>query len=488
MTLATRQIPMTNAPDADAADVRSTDVLILGGGISGLSLAHWLRRDNLDVHVLDRNAQPGGVIGTLRKNDFLFERGPNTVLDKYDSFDDLLAGAGLDGELLRVPLRTQTRHIWLNGRLHPVPMNPLAFLASPLLPVAGKLALLREPFVARRDDDETIADFVQRRLHASWVSNLVTPMVSGIWAGDPARLSIAHAFPIMKALERRGGSLVRGAWLRARDRRRGAPSADAPTTKARKHLVSFRDGLQRLPAALADRLADRYHGSVQVDAIAARADGGYEVRARGPAGALRWRARRLVIAAEADEAARWLAPLDAEAAAVLRAFPYNRLAVVGLGIRAGDARLPAGFGFLVPRGQGVRILGAIINSNFLPGRAPAGCAVLHVFIGGELDPAAADLAEDELLGLARRDLRRTVDWRGEPLALHIERWPRAIPQYDLRHSERMRQIAAAEARHPGLHLVGNWRGGVSIPDRVQYNRELAGRIVAAASAPAPARP
>jgi oxygen-dependent protoporphyrinogen oxidase len=465
-------------PEAD--NIRRADVLICGGGISGLSLAAWLDREGIAAHVLDKNADPGGVIQSLRVDGFQFERGPNTVLDKYESMDGLLAWAGLEGEVVRVPLRSQKRHVWLRGALREVPTGPLAFLATPLLPLTAKLALLCEPFVRCNPNDESVADFARRRLGEAWVRNLIGPMVSGIWAGDPERLSIEWAFPIMKRMERDGGSLLLGAVRHLR--RKAAERKAAGKPRRVKNLLSFRGGLETLPRALARRLGERYHPRTAITSIEPIDGGGFRVRTEQNGQAADWQTRELVVAAEAAEAARWLRAMDGELAAVLDAFPYNRLVAASLGIETADVRLPEGFGFLAPRGEGLRILGAILLSNFFPDRAPGGCAAMSIFIGGELDPAAFDLDDDEIFGLVRRDLRRAIGWTGRPRSLHIERWPRAIPQYDLRHGARMRQIEAAEKRWPGLSLMGNWRGGVSVPDRVeatwQLSRELAGLATA----------
>jgi oxygen-dependent protoporphyrinogen oxidase len=462
--------------DAPAGGGRPVDVLICGGGISGLSLATWLRRAGVEAVVLDRNATPGGVIGTLHQDGFIFERGPNTILDKYDSFNELVQLAGLEDEIIRVPLATQQRHVWLGGRLNQVPTNPLAFLRTPLLPREDKLNLFREPFVPPVRDDETVADFVRRRLGKAWLRNLVTPMVSGIWAGDPERMSTEHSFPVMKEMERDGGSLIRGAFRRIR--RIAAERKAAGLPRRKKNLVSFLGGLQRLPIALAEKLGENYHSGVSITSLHPLEGGGFSVAALHGDHEETWTARELVIAAEADQAAKWVEPFDAETAIALRSVPYNRLAVVGLGLGAADAALPPGFGFLAPRGEGLRILGAIINSNFLPGRAPAGAAALTIFIGGELDPAAADLSEEELIEHVRHDLGLALQWRGAVRSAYVEHWPRAIPQYDMLHANRLRWIAAAEARWPGLNLVGNWRGGVAVGDRVETTLKLADAIQA----------
>jgi oxygen-dependent protoporphyrinogen oxidase len=464
---------------------RRVETLVCGGGISGLSLAAWLAMDGREAHVLDKNADPGGVISSFEIDGFTFERGPNTVLDKYDSMDRLLEWAGLAGQAVRAPLASQKRWVWMNGALREAPMSLGRFLATPLLPFTSKLALLGEPFVGVGPPDESIADFVRRRLGEPWLANLITPMVSGIWAGNPEQLSIRWAFPIMKALEQEGGSLLFGAVRHMRRKAAERRTAGLPSRRP-KTLLSFRGGLATLPRALAARLGERYHASTRVESIeppSPTANGGgqglWRVRARerGRDAPCEWQAERLAIAAEGREAAAWLRPMDPELGALMESFPYNRLAVASLGIeRSGAPGLPEGFGFLVPRGQGLRVLGAIVLSNIFPDRAPDGCAAMSVIAGGELDQAAFDLADDELEGLVRRDLRRAIGWDGRARVLRVERWPVAIPQYDMRHGARMRQVEVAEARWPGLSLMGNWRGGVGVPDRVEAMSKLAQEI------------
>ena len=454
-------------------------VVVVGGGISGLALGAWLAREDVDVLVLEREERPGGVIDTFADEGFLFERGPNTIMSKHASLDALLEWAGLAGRAAHVALRGQTRHIWLKGRLHEAPSGPVSFLTSGLLPLGAKLAPLREPFVRRVAGDESVAAFIRRRLGEAWLRNLVSPFVSGIWAGDPEQLSAEQAFPMLKRMEREAGSLIRGMFAR----KKTAGGGDAAKGKRRpREMVSFAEGLGTLPRGLAARLGERYRGGMTVRGIEALAGGGFAVRAAGVDGAEeRIECERVVLTTPAKITAELLEGMRGvelpaalgEAARALRATPHATLAIASVGIESGQACVPKGFGFLVPRGEGVRILGAITASNFIAGRAPAGCAALSVFIGGALDPEAAELDDAALRELVLRDLGTTIGLKGAPRVFALQRWRGALPQYDLGHAARVAKYAAAEASTPGLHLAGNWRGGTALAERIEVMRELA---------------
>lgn len=458
-------------PSADDK-IRRAGALILGGGISGLALAAFLRRDGVDAVVLERSERPGGAIGSLEHEGFVFERGPNTVLDKYASLDELIEWAGLNEAAVRVPMRSQARHVWLKGALHPAPTGPGTFMRSPLLSFKSKLALMREPFVRAEPGDETVAAFVTRRLGREWLENLITPVVTGIWAGDPERLSIAHAFPVMKEMERDGGSILRGAMKqKLRARKEG---------RRKKRLVSFVGGLQRLPRAIALKLGEAYQGRAEALTVSAAPGGEWAVRVLRPNGEEIWKTPRLVVAAEGHQSAEWLRPHNAELATALDAVRYNQLAIVSLGIDAAGAALPPGFGFLAPRRQGLNILGCITNSNFIPSSAPPRCATMAVFTGGDLEPGVLDLEDQKIVEVVIRDLRKALKWDGRVKAMHIQRWPRGIPQYDMNQGAREALFERAEADRPGLYLAGNWRGGVAVGERVERMKELAARMKAAA--------
>jgi oxygen-dependent protoporphyrinogen oxidase len=447
-----------------------TDVLVCGGGISGLATAAWLRQKQVNVHVLEKSSRPGGVIHTEQHGDYLFETGPSTILNRHASMDELVGFAGLEDACIRVPIRSPARHIWFRGRLHRVPGSPLAFLGSGLLPWSSKLGILRELFVSPVTEPESVTQFIRRRLGQPWLENMVTPMISGIWAGDPGQLSVEHAFPTLKALEKEHGSLIKGMFRTMKQKRRDPNRRIA-------QMVSFREGSEALPRALALKLGEHFHASTTVNHIRPREGGGFEVEITSAGEHATWTADRVVLAADAGVTAGWVRNLDTALSAALQNQPYNRLTIVGLGIAKKDLEhLPDGFGFLCVRDHGLRILGAIIASNFFAGRAPDDACTLTVFTGGELDPAVMDLDDGQLGGAVKRDLARALGWNGKEQCRVIRRWERGIPQYDMRHGERLKQLAEAEARHPGLHLAGNWRRGTSIAECIENARLLAEQL------------
>lgn len=452
-------------PQQRASGGSELDLAVLGGGISGLALGAWAVEAGLRVAVFESSDRPGGVMDSARSGPFLFEVGPNTVLDRDPSFDDLLRWAGLENRALRVPMRGMARYIWHAGRLHAVPSSPISALTTGLFSWGGKLRVLREPWIPAVKEDESLEAFAVRRLGREAYERALVPMVSGISGGDPARMSTEFSFPLMKALEREGGGLFRG--MLARRKLPGAPP------RRPLHMISFPDGLGELPRAIAARLGDRYLSGRTVDRLTPLTGGaGFELRA----GAEHWISREVALCAPASTAAAWIRPWAPEAAVRLDAVHYCPLSVVGLGVERGSLKLPPGFGFLTTKGSGVRVLGAIFNSTFFPGRAPEGLELLTVMLGSDRDPQAASLPDDELLAQVRRDLATVLGWNGRAAETRIMRWPAAIPQYGLDHALLLGALEAAETRFPGLHFFGNWRGGAAVGERVRLARELADRL------------
>jgi protoporphyrinogen/coproporphyrinogen III oxidase len=436
---------------------------VVGAGLSGLVRALTLLEENEEVVVYEASDRPGGVVRSERRDGFLLELGPNTVRGTPE-VAELVRTLGLSERVL-IADRRLPRFIEFRGRLHPIAPGP-GILATRLLSTPGKLRLLAEPFVRRASAErESVREFFARRLGGEVADRLIAPFVSGVWAGDASRLSIAHAFPTVARWEAEHGSLLRGAIA---SRRR-----DRPRDPGFKGLLSFPDGLQELASALAARLGERLRRRTAVRRIVPAA-GLWTVEADDGTRGF----ERLVIASPAREAAALLREIDPDAAAALDAIPYPPLAVLHFAApRDSASALPVGFGHLVvpEPGSRRRVLGAVWSSCLFPGRAPDGEILLTAFAGGARDPEILSATDAELARIAGSELAGSLRLRTPPRLLRATRYARALPQYDLGHGARMEALAAAEARHSGLSLLGSYRGGVSVGDVVRNARQPADR-------------
>ena len=426
-------------------------IVVVGAGLSGLTAAYALIRSGRDAVVLERSQRPGGVVRTERIDGFLLEAGPNTVR----STPELAYLAGelgvADQMLLSSP--GAPRFVDFRGRLHRLPSSPGSFVASGLLSTAGKLRLLAEPFQPRGTrDDESVRDFFARRLGSEVADRLVEPFVAGIFAGSASRLEAASAFPTLTRWDRAHGSLVRGAFLERR--------AKAGEPRAPRGLVSFRDGLETLPRALARALGQSLRPATPALGIERR---GSRWVVRTSAGD--FEGTSVWLASPAPIAAELIRSVSPEAADALDAVPHPPLAVLHLAWpRSALVRPLEGFGHLVVPDRERRILGAVWSSSLFPGRAPEDYALLTVFLGGARDPEILESSDDDLAIAAARDLAAEGVTRGSPRVVMTTRWERAIPQYEAGHGARMAALERAEAELPGLRFLGSYRGGISVGD------------------------
>ncbi len=449
------------------------DCIVLGGGISGLTAAFLLREKGFSVALLEASDRPGGSILTWKHEGFLFELGPNTVLNNAFEIDSLCEKAGILSRRLTAAPAAKVRYIVKGGRLVKLPGGPLGFAATPLFSLRAKLRLFRELFVppAPPEAEETIAAFVRRRLGEEFLAYAVGPFVSGVYAGDPEKLSVRHAVPKIHALEKEHGSLIRGAVAK----RKGPAPAGG--------LFSFPEGLEELPRKLAGLLGGSFRPATA--ASAAHRDGdGFRVEATGPSGArLSFGARAVVCALPASAAARVLSPLGGEFPAGIASLPYADVAAVCLGYRREQmGHSLAGFGFLCPEAESRHVLGCLFPSSLFPGRAPAGHVALTAFVGGAVHPERAAEPETAVLEKTVAALRDLLAVRGEPVVSRVERWCPAIPQYNVGHGRHKAAADALERGTPGLFVSGNLLHGVSLGNCVQNATAVAARAEAHLSA------
>lgn len=446
-------------------------IAVLGAGVTGLVAAHRLTQLGHRVRVFEQSDRVGGAVRTERCDGWLIEAGPNSLLSGEPALTRLVDELGLSQQVIHASPSAKNRYIVRRGRLISAPLSPPAFLTSPLFSPLGKIQILSELLARRRvrTSDVSLAEFVRGHFGNEFVDYALTPFVSGVYAGNPARLSARYAFPKLWKLEQTHGSLLRGQIAEAKARRSRGESVPA--------IFSFAHGLQTLTDTLASRLlAGAIAFNAALDAITPgekwnviwnQADGTHtqafdDIVVALPAHAL----ARLRIGSLAE---RPLAALDG--------VEHPPVTSLFLGFcREQIAHGLDGFGALVPAVEKRPLLGVLFSSSLFPQRAPDGHVALTVMIGGTQRPELASLPLDQLLALVLPDLSQLLGISGDPVFVRQTFWPRAIPQYNLGYERFSAAMALTERSHPRLHIGGQARDGISLPACVAAGEKLATRV------------
>ncbi len=443
---------------------------VVGGGISGLAAAYYLAERGAEVVLLEREPRLGGLMRTDCVDGCLVERGPDSFLASKPSALELIAALGLKDEVIASNDRGRITYILRKGRLIPLPEGVMMvapsrigpMLRTPLLGWRAKVGLGLEFF--RRPSppggDRSVEEFLAGHYGREVADYIAEPLLAGVYGGDPARLSAQAVLPQFVEMERRYGSLTRGAIAARRQADRNA----GPVFR------SLRRGL----GSLVERLVETLRGRVDfVTGAVESVERGFRLRVSGAT----LQADAVVVACPAWAAAPVLRPLSEELSPLLEGIPYHDALTVALGYSRSDcAGLPPGFGFLVPKLERERLLACTFVHNKFEGRAPANRAVLRCFFGGD----AMDLDDDAVVEAARGELRRILGLNATPLFANISRWPRAMAQYNVGHQDRVKRIESIVRAIPGLALAGNAYHGIGVPDCIRSGKE-------AAEALAPAR-
>ncbi|MDP2795257.1 MAG: protoporphyrinogen oxidase [Sulfurisoma sp.] len=446
-------------------------IAVLGGGISGLTAAHALMREGHEVVVLDRGATPGGRIRTERRDGFLVEHGPNSMISPAPDAEDLIASLGLGGERIDKGSGVRHRYLVRDGRAHALPLDPLGFFSSGFFSLRGRLRMLAEPFVRRGPQDESVADFVRRRFGRELLDYVFDPLVGGIYAGNPENLSMTALLPRLKQLELRYGSVVRGVAAKA------LAGMDPRFDPRRRNLFSFRQGMASLPRQLAAMLGSRVWSGVRVEGLRAEAGGGFYLSLRDSDCATSWRVDGVVVALPAYAAARVLTPLAPSVAAGLAAIEHPPLAVVALGYRRAQIAHPLdGLGLLTPTVEHRKVLGFLFSSTLFAQRAPDDHVLLTAYVGGARQPELAQLPREELIAMVRAEAADLLGARGDPVFDSLRYWRQSLPQPDLGHAQRIAALNELEGQYPGLVVTGNYVAGVSTAACIDAAIAAAGRI------------
>lgn len=443
-------------------------LVVVGGGPSGLAAA-WkasVEADragaSLEIVVLEADGEVGGKAQTEQAAGFLIETGPQGFLDDQPVVREMIDACGLQDEVLAPEPAANRRYIYRGGRLRELRRSPLAFAKSGLLGPLGLARMAMEPLVrasTAADADESLFDFAARRMGRQAARRLISPVVLGIFAGDARKLSATAAFPRLVAMERAYGSLFKA--MRA-GRRRGVPPPGHRT---------LRHGIQAFPHAVGALPGIEVRCNRRVTAIERRGSG-FRVASSG--GEVTGDA--VVVAADLPSAADLVDGVSAEAAAELRQIESPPMAVVHTAFdAAAAAHIEPAYGFLVARGEGIRMLGCQYETATFRGRGPNGTFLARSMFGGSVDPEAADLGDTQIVELTLRELRRTAGIDAEPTYTSVGRWPHAIPQYAPGHPQRVARIEAALDPIDGFYLAGNALHGVGLSRAIAVGAECGER-------------
>jgi len=456
-------------------------VVIVGGGISGLSAAYYLARGGAACTILESRPRLGGVIRTESVEGCTIETGPDSFLSAKPAALDLIRDLGLASQVIGSNDHLRKTYIRKGGRLIPMPDGLMLMVPTRILPLltTGLLGwgtklrmgmeLLRAP--QPRTGDQSVAEFIEEHYGAEAVDYLAEPLLSGIYGGNPGALSVAAVLPRFVELAGRYGSLTRGVLAERAKAARTRPNA-APAPLFR----TLKGGLGQL----VDAIAASFAGKVQVRQARAeaveRSGGRFRIRVDGD-----WLAAdRLVVACEAHSGAQLLGPVDARLAELLGTVPYTSSMTVALGYDAADfTRPPDGFGFLIPSKERRRLVACTWVGAKFPHRVPQGKIVARCFLGGAGDEAALAESDDAIVAAVLSELREVADVRAQPRFTRIARWPRSMAQYSVGHPQRLAEIEARTAAIPGLSLAGNAYTGIGVPDCIRMGRAAAERILKA---------
>ncbi len=451
-------------------------VVIVGAGISGLTCAYWLKKHGFDIMILEKDYQVGGTMQTIQEDGYLIEKGPNSALETTPLFNEIFQDLEIIEQRVYANEASNKRYILRNSTLHPIPMSPPAFIKSKLWSTKGKLRILKEPFIGKSIKEESVAEFVERRLGKEILDYAINPFVAGVFAGNPEELSVKYAFPKLYALEEKYGGLIKGLIKGRKERKQRAEKA-----KDRARMFSFVNGMYTLPDAIFQKLKNNFQLNSKVENIIPyRSDKStkYVVNYYRNGEKKVIETDIVILSVPAYAAAKIINPIDPETSRFLEKIYYPPVAEVFLGYKNEIIqRNLDGFGYLIPEKEKRKILGTIWSSTIFPNRAPEGFSAFTTFVGGSRNPEIFELDDIKLLEVTNSELKNIIGIKKDPEFLKVIRWEKAIPQYNLGYGNVLNVIEKFERNYNGVFICANYRGGISVGDCIISSDKTVKRIL-----------
>jgi len=448
-------------------------VVVLGAGVSGLATALQIKNAGYDVTVLEKNETPGGSMLTLKEEGFTIDFGPNSGLETTPVIKQIVEGLNLSEDFIYAYPVGNKRYILKNGSLHPLPMGPGSFIRTKLFSTAAKLRLLGEIFVPKSEEGyyQSIAEFVERRLGREFLDYAINPFVAGVYAGDPARLSVKSAFPKLYALEENYGGLIRGMIKGAKERRKRAEES-----KQSAKMFSFKNGMQSFAYAIADEL-DSLIFRAEVTTVE-KTNNNYSVKYLKDKFEQEITCNVVVSTVPAYTAAKIFKGLSNEVSEHLSSVYYPPVLVLFVAFNESSIKRPLdGFGYLIPAKEKQNHLGAIWSSVIFENRAPQGKAAFTIFVGGARQPNLFEIDEEKVISLVLTEFKNIMQINEEPVFLKTKFWRRAIPQYNVGYIEHENIFLKFEEENNGIFLSGNFRGGISLGDCIKNSKIVSNKVI-----------
>jgi len=443
-------------------------VIILGAGISGLTTAFWLKKNNFDFVILEKENHVGGSMQTIQKDGFQIDFGPNSGLETTPLIRQIVDEIGFNDQMVYASKSSNKRFILRNNELHVLPTSPSAFLKTKLFSTKAKLRLFAEPFIGKSDDGyyQSMSDFVRRRLGQEFLDYAIDPFVSGVFAGDPNKLSVKSAFPKLYRLEEVYGGLIKGMIKGAKERKQRAEQS-----KQSAKMFSFNNGMQSFAVAISNTMNDKIMLNAIVQKVEKYNDKWKVIYS------INTESKEMIVDAVISTipvyaATKLFSSIDKEFQNHASEIYYPPVMVLYLGYKKENIKTPLdGFGYLIPSKEQKKYLGAIWSSSIFPNRCKEDKAAFTLFVGGARAPHLFEMENQKLIDIILSEFHSTMKINSDPILLDYKLWQKAIPQYNIGYIEHENYFDKFEQENSGIILSGNYRGGISVGDCVKNSNK-----------------